>query len=216
MIFACGDEKEESLQIDVKKDESFMQKLEGEVVNVQEDMSGLGGPLTYTEVEDLQNIPPDSGNIFISITSIISITGHKGLAGPPTLKVSWKDGSSVRSTEFQEVLTGPSRKKDLSAWSEVIEQLRSDSLAISKIPAPPSKDILDGKVAYIMNDMQDKGVVEIEEQVEDQFKVDLEPDDVEAACDRLVSIGFLDKIADESGDDFYRKRSPVGIDDLSS
>lgn len=216
LIFACGDEKEESLQFDLKKDESLMQKLKDEVVNLEEDISGLGGPLTYTEVEDLQKIPPDPSNLLIPISSISSITSHKGLAGPPTLKVSWNDNGSVRSTEFQEVLTGPSRKKDLSSWAEVIRQLKSGSLVAKKLPSPPSKDTLEGKVAYIMNDMQDKGVMEIEERVEERFKLDLEPDEVEAACDKLVAQGLLDKIADESGDEFYRKRSPVGIDDLSS
>lgn len=216
LIFACGEEKEESLQIEIDKEERLSQKIKDEIVNLEEDMTGIGGPITYSEVEDLKSITPDPGNIFISISSITSVTGHKGLIGLPDLKLSWKDGDEIKTTEFQEVLSGPSRARNLSDWAEVIEGLKSGSIETKRLPNPPSKDTLDGKIAYIMGDMQDKGVVEIEEQVESQFKLDLDPEEVEMACNRLVEIGYLDKITDESGDDFYRKRSPIGLDDLSS
>ncbi len=216
LIFACGGEKEESLQIEIGKDEPLSQKVKDEIVNLEEDLVGTGGPLTYSEVEDLKDISPDPGNIFIPILSITSVAGHKGFIGLPKLKVTWEDGDKIKTTEFQEVLSGPSRAKNLSDWAEIIEGLRSENIIIKRLPNPPSKDTLEWKIAYIMGDMQDKGVVEIEEQVETKFKLDLDPDVVEMACNRLVETGYLDKITDEGGDDFYRKRSPIGIDDLSS
>jgi hypothetical protein len=42
--------------------------------------------------------------------------------------------------------------------------------------------------------MQEKGVFEIENKVEQNFGVDLDPDDVEAACEKLASAGFTDKV----------------------
>ncbi len=64
--------------------------------------------------------------------------------------------------------------------------------------------------------MQEKGVFEIEEETETQFKLDLDPDNVEAACEKLASMGFLDKTPDNSGEVFYRKISPLGDDDPST
>ena len=61
-----------------------------------------------------------------------------------------------------------------------------------------------------------KGIFEIEEEIENTFNIDTDPDPVEAACDKLVSEGSVDVIPDNSGDKFYRKRSPLGEDDLSS
>ncbi len=46
--------------------------------------------------------------------------------------------------------------------------------------------------------------------------MDLDTDRVEAACKKLSSMGFVDETPDNSGETFYRKRSPLGEDDLSS
>jgi len=72
-------------------------------------------------------------------------------------------------------------------------------------------------VLYILNDMQEKGIFEIQKGVEDTFKVeDIDPDKLDDACQKLASQGFLEVIKDPSGDNFYKKRSPLGEDDLSS
>jgi hypothetical protein len=66
--------------------------------------------------------------------------------------------------------------------------------------------------------MQDKGCFEIQGEVERQFKPEgeLDSDDIERACQELVSTGLVTVQGDPSGDNFYRKRSPLGEDDLSS
>ncbi|MGH2637941.1 MAG: hypothetical protein ACRDF4_01430, partial [Rhabdochlamydiaceae bacterium] len=109
------------------------------------------------------------------------------------------------------------RKIDLKDWARVIDSLKAGTIKIEypKVPAP-SSDTLEGKILYVLGDMQDKGMLEIEEQAEEYFKLELEPDDVETACKKLVSVGLVDAVDSESGDSFYRKRSPLGRDDLSS
>ena len=96
--------------------------------------------------------------------------------------------------------------------------LKAGEIRLQLPSAPtPGVDSLEGKALYILNDMQEKGMFEIEEEVEDTFKVeDIDPDELVAACKKLASQGFLDVIKDPSGDDFYKKRSPLGEDDLSS
>lgn len=222
LIFACGNEKEESFSVDITKDEPIRQKVADEARNFEMNTGQFGGILVYSEVEDLKNIPSSPKNLLIPISSITSVSGHKEFVERPTLKVSWEDPQtgSVKSTEFQEVLEDTDRRKNLNDWASVIEQLKAGSLKIQKLPPAPPIDSIEGKIAYIMGDMQDKGLIEIEQQAEDAFKVDLDPDEVHAHCEKLVSMGFLDKVNGKNesggGDSFYRKRSPVGIDDLSS
>jgi hypothetical protein len=220
LIFACGDEDDEPLTHDTKG-ESLGQKIGKEAENLELDAWGMGGYLFYSEIEDLNKIPPNPNNLSIPISSITSISGEKGVVlGRPFLKVSWKDERSsenVKSTEFQEVLTGKERKKNLNDWAPIIEGLKEGTIKIQKLPKAPAKDTLEGKIAFVMGDMQEKGLSEIQQQVEERFKVDLDPDDCEEACKRLVANGFLEK---EDGNDgleiFYRKRSPIAIEDLSS
>jgi hypothetical protein len=217
LMFVCGAEKDESLTHNMKG-ESTGRKIEDEAENLELDAWGIAGYLFYSEIEDLDKIPPNPKNLYLTLSSITSVSGQKGALGRPTLKVSWKDEKSgaVRSTEFQEVLTGESRKKNLNDWAGVIEQLKAGSLRIQKLPIAPAKSTLEGKIAYVMGDMQEKGSGEIEQEVEEAFKVDLEPDDVEASCKKLVAMGFLDMDESDAAETFYRKRSPIGIDGLSS
>ena len=134
------------------------------------------------------------------------------------LKIKWKEGGGAKSAEFFEDITGAGRKENLKDWVKVIESLKANKIRLQIPSAPtPGLDALEGKVLYILNDMQEKGIFEIEKEVEDAFKVeDIDSDELDAACKKLASQGFLDVIKDPSGDNFYRKRSPLGKDDLSS
>ena len=143
--------------------------------------------------------------------------GSEGILHPPELKVSWKqeDGADVRAVFREELITR--RKKDLKDWAKVILGLRDDRITIRRPSSrPPSIDTLEGKILHVLGDMQEKGVFEIEEEAESAFKTNLDPDEVQAACDGLSAQGFLDKEQDTSGEAFYRKRSLLGEDDLSS
>jgi hypothetical protein len=218
LIFACGDEKLTRFAKKVTGDEPAGEIIEEEAENALLDFESLGGSLFYSEIEDLKHISQNPKNLFIPLSAITSIAGEKHrVLGRPVLKISWNDDKSrtVKSTEFQERLTGESRTKNLNDWAPVIEQLKAGTIRVQKLPPAPPIDTLEGKIAFMMGDLQDKGLMEIEEEVEQAFKIELEPDDVEEACKKLVSAGFLDK-GDDDVDDFYRKRSPVGIDGLSS
>ncbi|MHB1909074.1 MAG: hypothetical protein ACYCQJ_09440 [Nitrososphaerales archaeon] len=216
LIFACGSEKIEEFSNQATKNEPLEEKVSKESANLGMDLVGGNAPLTYSDVQDLKSIPPSEKNLFVPISSIQQIKGHSGFIGRPNLKVRWQGEGKEYETEFQQILTSSERKKKLSDWAGVIQKLKSGSLFIQSLPALPSTDTLEGKISYVMGDMQTKGTLEIEQEVEARFKVDLEPDDVERACAELASQKILDVIDDGSGDLFYKKRSPLGEDDLSS
>ena len=105
---------------------------------------------------------------------------------------------------------------NLNDWATIIQRLNGGRLNLVAMPKAPSVDTLEGRIVLVLSDMQEKGVLEIEEDVEAKFKVDLDPDEVQSACDTLSKQGALDRFPDSSGDVFYRRRSPLGEDDFSS
>ncbi|MDG6954667.1 MAG: hypothetical protein JRN33_06785 [Nitrososphaerota archaeon] len=192
LIFVCTDEKGEELPVGY-----FAEHL-----------------LLYSEVEGLDAIPDGAPNVFIPLVSA-SVKGHGGALGRPSLQVSWRDEGGSHDLVFTETLTGR-RKRNLSDWAPAIEAVRRGTRGLAPLPQPPSPASLEGKVMHVLADMQEKGQLEIEESVEDEYKVDLDPDEVQAACDRLSEQKLLVRIPDSSGDVFYRRASPLGEDDLSS
>ena len=170
--------------------------------------------MIYSEVEDLAGVPEGPPNVFIPIASISSVKGHGGALEKPGLEIGWNDGGEKRSVVVTEDFVG-GRKKSLKDWVPVIESLKAGKQKLVGIPSAPPIDTLQGKIVRVLSDMQEKGVLEIEEDVEEEFNLDLEPDDVQAACDELTSMGALIRYPDPSGDVFYRRVSPLGEDDLS-
>jgi hypothetical protein len=171
--------------------------------------------LLFSDVEDLADIPDDPHNISIPLASVVSATGHSGEFTKPKLQVRWTAGTEQKGAEFTEVLTGK-RKRNLNDWATIIQRLKTGTLNLITIPKAPPVDILEGKVARVLSDMQEKGVLTIVQEVEEKFKVSLDPDEVQAACDKLSEQGALDRFPDSSGEVYYRKRSPLGEDDFSS
>jgi hypothetical protein len=191
LIFACTDEKLVELPVGL-----------------------FDGDFIFSEVESLEQIPQKPPNAFIPISSIGSIKPHGGRLERPGIELEWEDGKKERSVL---VVQREERKgKGLRDWAPVIENLRAGRQKLVAIPQPPSVDTLGGRIVRVLSDMQEKGVLDIEEEVEDQFKVDLDPDEVQAACDALASQGIIKRYPDSSGDIFYRRASPLGEDDLSS
>jgi len=170
--------------------------------------------LSYSDVEDLSTIPEDPKNTFIPIAAITQVKGHKGVVGP-RLDVTWSASGATNSMAFTEELTGH-RNRNLNDWAAVIERLRAGTQVILDLPKPPQTDSLEGKAFAVLSDMQEKGVMTIVGGIGDDFKQEVDPDEVEDACDRLAEGGLVEKRPDSSGDVFYRKRSPLGPDDLST
>lgn len=189
LIFVCTNQQEEDLQ--------------GE--NALNPMGKIR--LVFSEVEDLGKIPNGSPNIFVPIGSISSVKGHGMALGRPSLEVTWGDESGEHRSVFAETLMGR-RKWNLNDWAPIIENLKAGTQTLISLPRPPSTDSLDGRIVYVLSDMQEKGVFEIEEAVETQFKVDLDPDEVQAACDKLVTQHLLVS-SDSTEDVFYRRASPL-------
>jgi hypothetical protein len=181
------------------------------------DEFGAFEPLTYTDIEDLAKVRVSERNVFIPLSSIANVSGHKGVLGRPGLKVTWNASNGLtRDEEFVETLTGRARKKNLNDWANVIERLRSGALVPHHIGNLPDNNSLESRVLYILGDMQTKGLLQIEQQTKEQFDVEIETDDVGNACEKLVSLGLIDKVSKPGDEEFYKKRSPLGEDDLSS
>ena len=191
LIFACTDEKLVELPVGF-----------------------LEANLVFSEVEDVGQIPQKPPNVFISISSIESVKPHGGRLERPGFELAWEDGGTRRSVL---IVQGEERKgKGLKDWAPIIENLKAGRQKLVAIPRPPPVDTLEGKIVRVLSDMQEKGVLEIEEEVEDQFKAELDPDEVQTACDALATQGMIRRYPDSSGDVFYRRASPLGEDDLSS
>lgn len=191
LIFACANERDENLP--------------GE--------SGLNPfgkiDLVYAEVEDLDSISSGAPNVFVQLSTVSRATGHKGDLGRPSLQVDWDDASGKHARVFTETLTGR-KARALSDWALIIENLKAGKQKLVSVPPVPSTDTLEGKIIHILSDMQEKGLFSIEEAVETEYKLELDPDDVQAACDRLAAEGLLVRNSELTGDAFYRRVSPLG------
>lgn len=170
--------------------------------------------LIFSEVEEVGQIPEEPPNVFVTISSIEFVRPHGGRLERPGFELEWEDGGTRRS--FLAVQGEERKGKGLKDWVPVIENLRAGRQKLVTIPQPPPIDTLEGRVVRVLSDMQEKGLFEIEGEVEDQFKVELDPDEVQAACDAMASKGIIKRYPDSSGDVFYRRASPLGEDDLSS
>ena len=176
----------------------------------QKFLDGLDS-LRYADVEHLDSISKNPANLSISLDSITSTKGSGGLMTNPNLKVWQKIGPEERESEFIQTITG-GRKKNLNDWAPVIEKLKQGKISI-KIPSwLPDKSSLEGRIVESLSDLQEKGIFEIESEIEKRYETNLDPDQVEEACNNLVSKGILEK----ESEDFYRFPSPLGADDLSS
>jgi len=195
LVYVHGDEKEESVRIG-----GFSAKR-----------------LFFSDVESLSSMPLDSESVEIPISKIVKAVGHHGEAIAPKLEVSWTDGGgATRATEFVQQISGASRRKNLNDWAKVMDKLRAKQLKIAALPPAPGGDTLEGRIMGVLGDMQEKGALTIENEVEEQYKVDLDPDAVEAACEKLVVAGLVVKGDARYEDVYYRKASPLGADDLSA
>jgi hypothetical protein len=191
LIFVCTNEKEDKLR----------------------PMRGLMR-LVYSDVEDLKSIPETQGNLFIELSSIDSVKGHAGRIERPSLEVRWRDDGTERGRVFIERLSGRSRRRNLNDWAAIIQRLKAGHQKLIQLPKAPAVESLDGKIMIVLADMQKKGVFEIQEEVEEQFDLKLDPDNVQASCDKLAGSGLLLRTLDPSGDTYYQKCSPLGDDAL--
>lgn len=173
--------------------------------------------LFFSDVRGLDSMDMDEASVEIPLAKISKVAGHGGEAVAPKLEVRWTDSKGAQqAAEFVQQVTGGSRKKNLNDWARVVERLRAGSIKVKAVPAPPGEGTLEGKVMMVLADMQEKGPLEIEEEVEGRYKLDLDPDEVEAACDKLAAAGLVTKVSPKGEDPYYRKVSPLGQDDLGA
>ena len=148
--------------------------------------SGFGDKaLRFTDVEDLSSIPSDSSAVAIPLSAITMAKGHHSIVEEPKLAIHWNDGATERKIEFVQGIIG-GRTKNLNDWARVIEGLKSGQIRLETSEITPAHETLEGKIFHVLGDMQDKGVLEIENHVEQEFKIDLDPDDVELVRAQLV------------------------------
>jgi len=166
----------------------------------------------YSDVEDLASIPQEPNNLFIDIYWISNVRGRRGGLTRPSLEVSWVAGLQEERRVFvQQVTTGGNRKKDLSDWASVILRLRDGSQSLLKLRQLPTVETLEGKALRVLGDMQRKGLFMITRQVEEEFNIKVDSDELQSALDSLCQKGFVRRVGI-----FYQRISPLGDDDLSS
>ena len=170
--------------------------------------------LFYSDAEDLKSIPADPDNLIVPLISVTSVKGHRGNGAKPKLEVKWLEGRRERSTEFSQRLTGK-RSRNLDDWARTMERLRKGKLSLVSLPEAPGLDTLEGQVLRVLSDSQEKGILTIGHLVEDAFKIDVDPNQVKVASEKLTSAGLVKRRRDSSGENFYHKRSPLGDDDPS-
>jgi hypothetical protein len=172
--------------------------------------------LFIDDIEGLDSISNDSEGLEIPLSQIVRVEGHGGRdAIAPKLEVQYAiQSGETRSTEFVEQITGASRKKNLNDWAEIIRKLKASQVKLTELPGAPSEGTLEGRIYRALGDMQEKGALAIEEEVEERYNVDLDPDDVVAACDKLVGMGLIRKADTDEGDPFYTRISQLGENDV--
>jgi hypothetical protein len=172
--------------------------------------------LFIDDVEGLDSMSNDSEGLEIPLAQIVRVEGHGGRdAIAPKLEVEYTiQSGETRSTEFVEQITGASRKKNLNDWAEMINKLKAGQVKLIELPGAPSEATLEGRIYRALGDMEEKGALAIEEEVEKRYDVDLDPDDVVTACDKLVGMGLIRKADTDEGDPFYQRVSPLGQDDV--
>jgi hypothetical protein len=172
--------------------------------------------LFIVDIEGLDSINNDSQGLEIPLSQIVRVKGHGGRdAIAPKLEVDYAiQSGETHSTEFVEQITGASRKKNLNDWAEIIEKLKAGQVKLIELPDAPSESTLEGRIYRAFGDMQEKGALTIEEEVEKRYSVDLDPDDVVAACDKLVGMGLIRKADTDEGDPFYTRISALGENDV--
>lgn len=176
----------------------------------EEFMDGLDS-LRYADVGLIDSVASNPANLSIPLDAIESTKGSKGFMTNPNLKVNYRSDSGETHAEFIQTIIG-GRKKNLNDWAEVINGLKDGRIKPRVGSLLPEKGTLEGKIVENLSDLQEKGVFEIESEIEKKYSLNLDPDEVEKACGNLVSKGVLEK----KGNDFYRLPSPLGSDDLSS
>jgi len=195
LVYVHGDEKEVDIRLGTFK----------------------GKRLFFSDVEDLGSMAIDPASFEIVISTVTEVAGHGGEAIAPKLEVRWTDKSgAARATEFVQQITGGSRKRNLNDWAKVVEKLRRNQQKIITLPSAPADDSLEGRVLGALGDMQEKGLFTIESEIEERFGLDLDPEEVEEACGRLVAAGLVKNLAPPEEDPYYRKVSPLGDDDLGA
>lgn len=173
-------------------------------------------PTYFADVEDLDEITSDPANLAIPLSSITKTAGHHSPAMDPKLEVWWNDSGNVRKSEFVQQVTGASRRKNLNDWAPIIERLKAGQQKVSALPSAPDMATLEGKILHALGDMQEKGLLTLEGELEERYKVELEPEDVEEACNGLVSQGLVLNTSAAGEPPFYQKVSPLGTDNLDS
>ncbi len=158
------------------------------VATTEENSTSFGlSTLRYSsDVEDLNLIGQSPSNISIPLDAILATKGSKGIMTNPNLKIKYKAASSEKDAEFVQTIIG-GRKKNLNDWARVIDDLKSGNIKIEIPSSLPGKDTLEGRIINSLADLQEKGVFEIEEEIESSTKLI----SIQTKLKRLVMVSFL-------------------------
>lgn len=190
------------------------EKIEESVPAVPGGLSPGWKSIIYADVDEIDAIKPDPANISVDLARLTSAKGIKRMAQSPKLEIEWDD--RTKRTEFIQQVTGKSRRRNLNDWASVIERLRQGTQKIIELPPAPDGSTLEGRIFRLLSDYEERGPLTIELEIEKRYKVELEPDDVQAACEKLVSMGLVSKTVPPGEEAYFAKVSPLGPDNLEA
>lgn len=169
--------------------------------------------LYYTDIKNLGDVSQyeTSPDFFtIPIVSVTDIKGRKGLLHP-TLEIRWNsEDMTVRNALFIQRITGKSKRVNLTDWAVAIEKIKSGVKFYPKLPDYSSidQDQLAQTIVGALSDLQEKGLYEIQQEIERDYQIgqEIDSDDLQSKCHSLVERRILS--VDETGE-FYWIRSPI-------
>jgi hypothetical protein len=182
--------------------------LEGTLTLTEKRLMFSAGP--KFETGDSQDRPEtDSGDLSIPLTSITSVLGKRGMLRP-SLTVFWRDDESGNSskTEFSQKSRHPptSQEKNINEWDSEIRSMSLSEIATAQMKnsAQMNQDGIASKIVGILEEGQWKGFMQIERELEEKYGTQIDPDELEEECKKLVAEKVIEQ--DKVGE-FYRKRS---------
>jgi hypothetical protein len=155
----------------------------------------------FEEGEDFQKLIEKSDVISIPLDQIVTVLGNRGIL-KQSLNVVWHDPPNTPSTtktDFHQKNRPRNMEEAQNAINEWVSQIEAAALPEGKAELTTLEDSslkwdqLDTKVLQSLGDMNWKGFFQLERQLEETYGGNLDPDELESCCARLVKEKLIEQ-----------------------
>ena len=165
-----------------------------------------------TDSEDPEVTVADSDTFSIPLSSIVSVEGKRGMFRP-SLTVYWRDDAQNETSkmEFIQKTRHVSTSGNINDWESKIHHLSTAQVMVAQEinsamhSAEPRS--VPTKILGVLNDGEWKGLIQIERELREQYGTEIDIDELETQCNKLVTEKILER--DKIGE-FYRKLNVQG------